>query len=864
MQTVIEWSQDKPDWWKDAIRRIMTKEEITENDILDLTALCKNENRIEDTELEPNTISVGEIEVDAGQESVSLTGVKNIQNINALDSGQSLDLQVGGLNVIFGRNGSGKSGYARILKRSCRVRGNEETILPNIFLEEGERRPQEATILYNEGGNEKEFIWENGIEPPSELEKVSVFDSKAIVPYIDNETDIAYRPWSLVVLSELATVCHAVKENLYEERERVRQNKIDIEQYEFHEGTETFDIIDNLSSDTSKENLKELAELEEEEVKRLSELKEIERLHGKDAQKKIREMERKAKSFERIYGEILALSKVLNQDNLAKLKETFEKLKRTEKAADEVSQDLSEEQPLSGIGSDIWKKLWRYSKEYSEEIAYPDESFPYTGEEARCVLCQQPLSEEAKERLLSFEEYIEGRIQTEVDKLKEELRNQLEPIEKLNPHGWLGNDDLERLKDTNKEVYLNVKSYLERLGNRRRKALEDLSSQKFWEELPEIPETELELKEVINKIIESARELEKTHDEEKIDELKCNMYELEDRKKLASNLSTIISEIDRLSLEKKLDKAIDSANTRSITDKSKEIAENISPRLKEKFNEELNNLGIETLELDYEKTGGKRGNVYHQLQLADSANDEVVLSQVLSEGEQRCIALANFLTELSTAEHNSSIIFDDPVSSLDHRWRKQVAERLTKEATKRQVVVFTHELVFLLRLKNATAKEEINMHFQTIKRIPGGTTTGIVDDDLPTEIAKPKRRLGQLKSRIQNELRGSYKTEEEYKYERKAALIIDELRSSCEGIIAKRLLNNVVERFGLTVHTQQIDRVEVKEEDVNFVNYFMSECSELIKAHHAPSRVNRPIPDPDSIMEMANGLDDWRKELCQR
>lgn len=147
MQTVIEWSQDKPEWWKDAIRRIMTKEEITDNDIIELTALCKNENRIEDTELEPNTIPVGEIEADPGQESVSLKGVKNIQNINALDSGQSLDLQAGGLNVIFGRNASGKSGYARILKRSCRVRGNEETILPNIFLEEGERRPQEATIL---------------------------------------------------------------------------------------------------------------------------------------------------------------------------------------------------------------------------------------------------------------------------------------------------------------------------------------------------------------------------------------------------------------------------------------------------------------------------------------------------------------------------------------------------------------------------------------------------------------------------------------------------------------------------------------------------------------------------------------------
>ena len=46
-------------------------------------------------------------------------------------------------------------------------------------------------------------------------------------------------------------------------------------------------------------------------------------------------------------------------------------------------------------------------------------------------------------------------------------------------------------------------------------------------------------------------------------------------------------------------------------------------------------------------------------------------------------------------------VFDDPVSSLDHRHRDRVAERLAEEGKTRQVVVFTHDMAFLLLLDEA-------------------------------------------------------------------------------------------------------------------------------------------------------------------
>lgn len=45
------------------------------------------------------------------------------------------------------------------------------------------------------------------------------------------------------------------------------------------------------------------------------------------------------------------------------------------------------------------------------------------------------------------------------------------------------------------------------------------------------------------------------------------------------------------------------------------------------------------------------------------------------------------------------IVFDDPVSSLDHRRRERVAKRLAAEAVQRQVIIFTHDIYFLCLLE---------------------------------------------------------------------------------------------------------------------------------------------------------------------
>ena len=86
------------------------------------------------------------------------------------------------------------------------------------------------------------------------------------------------------------------------------------------------------------------------------------------------------------------------------------------------------------------------------------------------------------------------------------------------------------------------------------------------------------------------------------------------------------------------------------------------------------------------------------------------LDAVLSEGEQRAIALGSFLAELSLAGHTAAIVFDDPVSSLDHHRRQNVAKRLVQEAKARQVIVFTHDTSFLGQLRDEI--DQSGVHYE--------------------------------------------------------------------------------------------------------------------------------------------------------
>ena len=72
------------------------------------------------------------------------------------------------------------------------------------------------------------------------------------------------------------------------------------------------------------------------------------------------------------------------------------------------------------------------------------------------------------------------------------------------------------------------------------------------------------------------------------------------------------------------------------------------------------------------------------------------LSAILSEGEQKVIALADFLAEVGLPKAPGPIVFDDPVNSLDYKRLEYVVNRVVQLSESRQVVVFTHNIWFAI------------------------------------------------------------------------------------------------------------------------------------------------------------------------
>jgi len=185
-------------------------------------------------------------------------------------------------------------------------------------------------------------------------------------------------------------------------------------------------------------------------------------------------------------------------------------------------------------------------------------------------------------------------------------------------------------------------------------------------------------------------------DEQKRQELAKERNELVARQNLAKGGGGGLALVQRMKDKAALEKCNPSLRTRPISDKSKEFASiAVTNELRKALDREFKALGIGHIQTKL-KERSIRGKMLHQLLLDLPTTNRI--DEILSEGEQRAIALGSFLAELTLANHSCGIVFDDPVSSLDHWRRKDVARKLVAEAKIRQVIVFTHDTAFLGQL----------------------------------------------------------------------------------------------------------------------------------------------------------------------
>jgi hypothetical protein len=111
LAAIVSWSAECPAWQRDALRRLCEADKLYADDIDALLTICKSASNGE-----PLTADHVR-DPAAGAAAVTLKRLHSIQHVNALVANERLTFDKIGVTVIYGDNGSGKSGYARALKK---------------------------------------------------------------------------------------------------------------------------------------------------------------------------------------------------------------------------------------------------------------------------------------------------------------------------------------------------------------------------------------------------------------------------------------------------------------------------------------------------------------------------------------------------------------------------------------------------------------------------------------------------------------------------------------------------------------------------------------------------------------------------
>ncbi len=141
-----------------------------------------------------------------------IAGIKNPVNVNAIPG--TAELHFGnGLTVIYGHNGAGKSGFARIMAAACFSRSRER-ILPNVYDASASTLPASADILIRRGQAQDETLPVTQGTEHAVLRRISVFDSAIARVHLAEETPLGFQPAGFDVFDEVTRVIEAISRRL--------------------------------------------------------------------------------------------------------------------------------------------------------------------------------------------------------------------------------------------------------------------------------------------------------------------------------------------------------------------------------------------------------------------------------------------------------------------------------------------------------------------------------------------------------------------------------------------------------------------------------------------------------------------------
>jgi ABC-type lipoprotein export system ATPase subunit len=785
-------------------------------------------------------------------EPFAIEAIADIRGVNHIAENAKLSFPIrdglSGLTVVYGGNGTGKTGYARMLKATTGQLPFRE-VLPNVFAS-GSPSTSWAIHWQNASGSHRCDV--TPADAPSKpLQGIQVFDEQLANAYRVEDRELSLAPPILRLFGDLVTLLDDVGTEL---RRRIDAQPSRVPQpppeLAAAIGKTKFHRIQAIA--TAEEVTSEFA-FDEASKSRLADLSAKLKLFGSESSTAA--LLRKAQAIRSLCDKLASFVMLGNPESQERFADLRKAVKAAEGAVSAANTLIASAAQLGGVGSNPWLSLWEAARKFSLDAAYPERAFPVTDLDSRCVLCHQILGDEAQRRLKVFEEFVTGAAATQLRKTQSDLAEAI----RLLPSAEALDSLTETLNAVDVVAFpearcLEVKMELEVLVEKLRSGDTDpkLQNKQAKAMLTALQDTETGLRKEHTQATDPAKQAER-------DRIKDEAHHLEARKWLSEQVTALTQEWQRLRTVAILRAAVASCNTAEATNmKTKLYEKMVTDEVKLRFGKELKALRAGRLPVAITKTKSSKAKVLHRPVLT-GCQRAAEISQVLSEGELRVLSLAAFLADTSTAESRTPFIFDDPVSSLDHNYERSLARRLATLSEQRQVIVLTHRLAFVYSLEKAADELDIpitkfGLHSTEAESgIPGDFPMDRDPKAIANEVANECPRLRKQTATMSPE-------------DTRTALLpyFARMRRATERAVEKILLNGVVQRFDQAVHTDNdLEQLtKICRQDCDLIDHLMGTYSWEI--HDQSEEVDDSPVEIDDLEKDATDLANWIIEYRKR
>lgn len=857
---IVDWADSKLKYWEQlALHKIMSGANLDDQAYKDLL-----QNLYIDFKLIPDPGNRPAMNFDAFKKKadqavssqIQICEIKNFQNVNALVPEQSLPIGPG-LTVVFGANGTGKSGYSRVLGCAGFMRGDAE-VLPNVNNPNCSTLTPFAEIEIEDDSGKRCVSYSPGQEC-IELHSLHVFDVKSVHEHLVKSNKFTFSPAGLSYLTTLAEVTDKVRDRLVNLIET--HNKPEDFTTFFQGGDSSIkDMVKDLNTKTDLKSLKEASVLTDADKTQMAALdQKIAGLKTKNIPNQITDLDTTKTDLTSLKDKLNDLSKNLADDVAQNIQTGINEFKAADTLAKQLGVDQFKTDYFTQTGTKSWYEFVKAAKNLAEKEQTKDKIYPQDGD--RCLLCHQPLSDEARKLVLKLWEFLDGEAQAAAKKATQSLDKFKMTLDQIVLDFF--NDQSVSYRyleayDNKKETNLisTITAFIEGCKKRFESLTKMINDKDSKITLVVLPETGAKQIESVVKILDKKLEaLRKSDPAKEIETLERELRTLNHKKVLNEKITEIKKYVNKLIWLEAASKA--GGSTRPITTKYNALFQEIvTGGYLKSFQKILNNLG-RPIRVQVE-TKPRKGETFRQLKLetdSDSLPPGATPDSVLSEGEKRAVALADFLTEVALNTNSGGIVLDDPVTSLDLEWISVIASLLVNDAKNRQVVVFTHNLPFIHYLKNYSNDQGIDIQMHWIKRGDNDDLPGYVFANNSPALESDYKKTGIAQQHLQK-AKKLPPTEQELSLKQGFGA----LRTTYESFIIYTLLGGVVVRWDERVSPGRLKDIVWEKDLFQKVIDKHVYLSKFIEGHLHSDAYTPIKPTPDLLMKEIQEFDAIKKE----